>query len=913
MRRILLASALLLSASLAHAACSGSATGCMSQGFSTGPGTAAASASATITDTAGDTAFSWVYMNCPSAVTVGTTPFTDTNSNSWEFIEITQYSSANSSLQVIFGWSLLVNGGVNTVNFAPGRSDCKLYQQASDYQPFIPVFGNSGSTTGNIIGCGHACVGGGSSQPLLGSQSSFPITPPDYSMPATPNNNVAYVLAISDGENTGTWGATSPYNSIGQSAFSGAAQMAAWDSLTGSAPSTLTVTNTASTTNAYVLTVLFNRQAAPPPTPGNPVNVCQTSIVGPSGSCSFSAPSGVPLMITVGVQGGGQVTLPTSTCGTPMLFTIGFYGGGNAGFAVIMNPTGGFCSIGETPTSGGSNTSLSFTVVAMTGMTATNSLVEVSYTNLASQGPAQTTIPLTAIDNAVAFYTVLIGTPNHSTNDWPDLGCTEGTVVANTAVSAGGDAGIGVCVAANQPAGTYSNTFSSSSDNIGGASYFTAILRSAPVTFGAVQQILCDTPVAGCSLPFPPTAGDQYDIVIPCPATPCLLDSNQSPTPVRQPAQGIYVDSWRVENISSAVTTFTVPSGAATNLAIIETRGLATSGSLYDAVGTMNIPCKFGDSVACSNIQNSSPIHLPRPGQYYLVSTLSSADGQSGTPSTGFVPRLLELQGDSQIEEVFDQILTTSSPAVLSNTITVANSHYLSAGLFAEGARTNTDPHVYQTIYSDAGGPQSFTNACTAGNTVLISAASSDGAGLPWTLSNTCGGTQSLLRGGTTADTFALWAINGVNAGTCTVSPSQTGAAAQPLLTGMELGPILSIQAANSVAQAAPPIATGNVTTVNSTSLVVSGLTAGNDRIESWCNPSDNSWGQVQSGYADFAGDCLFSKFVLTAGTWNNSGTTGADATFTAGWIAPLTLAPLTNPFSVYAGKAVHAGSTVLQ
>ena len=896
LRRYLLLVALLLCPLWAHAAsCTGSAQ-CVSEQFAGGTGSNVTTVSIPMSpsNTAGNTDLWVAYFNCGTNMGSGSITSADTNSNSYNSQFQTQYTPVT-TVGYFFGWALDIAAGANTITLTVhGHTDCQIIAGAWEYAGINPY------NSGIIVNANWIPFSG------FGSTSAFPINANQTWTPPS-DSNLAFVVSVHDSGNSGTWSNTSGWNNAGQFNGSGAFQMAGWDATDSSAPSTINIGNTGGSSYAQAtgLWFIFNRQASPPP----PSKAGCNNYTGSSApSCGFTPFAGGFAIASVIVGGGSfAVTLPTgcvpegtATGNWVQLATYSNPGNLVAIYGAFLSATTP-CSVTETPTGSWVQAS-----IAVSEYTAARFPLEFelyngvqyqdpTYTIPANSITGLTTIPVTGSNDTVVAAI-------QSNLDMAGLACSNGfTVDQNSPISENNSAAI----CSKQGVSTAQTTAVSDS---GGnhTNWYTAVLRNSVPSSGPVQQVFCTSGSSPftCQLHFPIDSGDAVTVTtgsINCSQT---LTNDSGLVGYLLPGHGAAkVDTFLFANVGVSTPTWTMTWSACSSesLLITEWKNLATSNPFVDE--SVNYDhCTFSGCTSTST--TSYPVHILMPGAYTLYSPVSGINSSGTLQSNiscgaGFNIYFREpgnSNADTQLGcyEVVSPGVATAYANTPSWTTGVSGDNL---ALFAFSSVSYTLPHVIQTNgYGSSTGVLGFPDNVTAGSTVMVSAGTTTGPAGSWSLTNTCGGAQTLIRGGSGGDAYATWAINGVNGGSgCTVTPVS---GSTQFVNIAEVGPVSAIQAGNSQTSTTTSVNTGNVTTTNSTTLLLSwgysccGLTT------SICLLSDTSWTQTYPADGDNGAMCLYSKPVLTTGTWNNNNITSSSGTTNmAGIIVPLTLAPIVTQY----------------
>ena len=616
-------------------------------------------------------------------------------------------------------------------------------------------------------------------------------------------------------------------------------------------------------------------------------------------ACSPTLSAGDAAIFDVSVYSGNPAT--PSGCGTWYPLGSDPTPGGTHAEYFLQNYAGGSCTATMAATGTGPSTCISATITKFSGLPPNYSLYFWHNQQIGSTGSPSTVSAVLPPGANDIMYTSFAGSPGGSSG-FGSASCSAGYTGTAT-FDTDGLSAVATCSKAGLGPGTQSNTFSWSVSSA--VESFVALLRPALPTFGPIQAIDCpasSSPVT-CSPLFPITTGDNIKVTVPCPQLDYTLTNSSTPNPgYILPGISYWVDTWLFENIGSSQPTFSVTysdCGENPNVIVSEWVGESNTSAYADGATNFDDLCAYEDR--CTNTSfSSTPIHVLSAGQYDLYAVVSRVSEQVITPSSGFVPLIIDQAGSSTVNAIYYQLVTPSSATSYTNIPSwVTGVPASNIGLWAFSNAPYVFPHVLQTTALGGGiGGASFLNSMHAGSTVVFNASVTASPGdSTWSATNTCGGTQTLVRGGGPTDMYATWAINGLTGGSpCAVVPVY---GTTPLfLNAAEVYPVTAIQSGNSETGTDITVNTGSVTTTNSTTALISWCVTGFGEYTSVCAVADTTWTQTQQLSGDNGGDSMYTKTVLAPGTWDNNGMQSiTGTTANAGIIVPLTLTlpPVTN------------------
>lgn len=559
----------------------------------------------------------------------------------------------------------------------------------------------------------------------------------------------------------------------------------------------------------------------------------------------------------------------------------------------------GTYTVTEAATATGGSDSLNLVVLPFTQ--AATDFIEFNY-GMTNGLTASGTYAATSIGPNDTYFTAIFASPGTGVGSiTPTVSCSSGYNIQQIADTLG----LGYqadCWKNNLSPGVQSNTFSLVSGPSINASYFQMIMRPTLPTVGALQQGSCPfaTSTINCPTLFPTTTASK---VIAWPACgvfglPETLSNSASYPQTLLTGIQYRMDQWTMQVTGSNILTLTntCSSGTSPDLGYVEVAGLDPAG-FADGVQNVDLTSEFAGGGA-NTAWNSTPVHLLEPGTYYLYCVSTNLPNQFITPSSGFTPRFINLTGSAWVSAIFDQVVTISTPTEFTcdQTVTVGVKG-ASMALYAFKTTAYTKPHPVQTLFEINGG--TWHNPVASGDVFVGCATARSGGTGAWSFpTNTSGGTPSIIRGGTTADNWALFVVNGITGGPAVqFFAEKAGTSGGTVMGVADIRGVTSIQSGNSMFDAsgsASAIATGNVTTTNPTTLLVSCGGAGFGVQNSFAVENDSSWSQIQIVNVDNAGASLYAKVALSPGTFNNNFTFNTPLDLVWGGIVPLTLAPIT-------------------
>jgi hypothetical protein len=472
-----------------------------------------------------------------------------------------------------------------------------------------------------------------------------------------------------------------------------------------------------------------------------------------------------------------------------------------------------------------------------------------------------------------------------------------------TAAVASGSASSAACIKQNASPAAQSTTLNWTGSIH--ATTFMAIFRTvASASLQQLNECQGDSPV-NCQFLFPITADDNVKAMVPIRnGGYTLVDTTGGNVGSLLPAILNGTDLWQFENISAIQPTFTLSGvnvqNPDSNLILTEWKGEAASHSYVDGVSNWDAPCTYGHG--CPNLSYSStPVHILQAGSYNLVSTVTDFPGETIVGPTGFTPIFINLNDGGQLAAVYNQHLVTTGPATAVSTPSWSvESSAPQVGLWAFGQAPNLLPHVVQTTASNGafGTTVPFPNALQAsGSIIIVNTCSLGGWGSSFGIT-TSSGTPTVIRGGTTSDDFQTVSINNpTGGGNFSITPTSTGGGRMGMVA-FEVWPVLAVQGANSETCGVSPAPacspsltghTGNVTTTNPTSIVLSFGCVTSDTTLSLITSTDSTYSLTQQLSGQNIGYSGYSKTVLTPGIWSNTFTSPTVTQFFDGIIVPLT------------------------
>lgn len=892
MRKLLLILALLACASTAHAAsCGSSGAGCVQQksaGAATGANLSIAYDSNNI---AGNTDFIFSWTKC-ATTTSSPLSFADTNGNTWNSSNDSVYSTNDPKIQVNFAWALSVHAGANTVTITNAAADCQiLVAMEFEYSGIIQWNSSGGIRTNDQF----------MPFPPINTSTSFPINA-NQSWGVPSQTDTAFVCGIHDGANTGTWSITAGWNQVASSSVTNAAQISCWDSIANVAPSAISVSNTSgAVTHAIGEWMIFNRQSTPA---NQSPQICSNQGNSVSSlSCQLFLTSGQ--IVALGGQGNGIGTTGvtfSSSCGTPVGTQESGGPGYLTGIAVLKANANGLCTLTAVSTGSGGSRNLSMAAISPPGANADNSVLQIYPFFWPGTTWFDTTIPVypitTDTSNSIQIAYVFGGG-----SGFTNFACngTNYSVAFNIPAPAAADPMAG-CYRSGITQGATTDLSvaeTSGSHKI----YAEFIIRTMTPTFGHIQSVVCPTAIGPqtCPLLFPVSAGDSYitETLTAFPGGFAFTTSTDGLIGEILPGnkqQGL--DSYYFPNGSASDPGLTTawPAGTSGLMVVSEYRGFSSTRPYADGTTNMGLQSQYGGAPVTT--WPSGPIHVLRGGTYDLHSAVVNTN-QTVTGQAGFAAHVIS-QSDSMVNLVSDQVVNPISQSDYNFTATWARAiNGPHTSLFAFAATPYTLPKVEQASYVNG-----CANSCSiptlnttrAGSHIVMVCGVSDAAGSSWSLTATDGAVTpiALPTCGITGNLCAAWDIGPVTGGSFDTMTVTTGDNSPSVCNYAEISGVSAFQAGTSQSSTTLTASTGNVTTSNPTSYILSAGTACCDFTQSWLYCSDPDATLVQQGYQDSGGVTICGKTVLSPGTWSNSFTRGGGTAAMNALIVPLTLNPIT-------------------
>jgi len=634
---------------------------------------------------------------------------------------------------------------------------------------------------------------------------------------------------------------------------------------------------------------------------GQTVTVLSSGLSGTQFSANFTHAdaSGTDLGVVISGYvpsgcGGGWRYVNAASAGT--------MSGGNWGVFILPNYAGGSCSPTiNIPAYCGSHTcGLGISVTAATAP-ASDSIAFYRPFGQGTGGAAPSTLSFPIPEANTNVYISM-----HSTGSADTIGCPSGYTLTSGIPAGGAYSKLAfVCTLTGAPfSAPYSTqTVSTPSENGNAGQAFVMVLRSTAPTVGTVQQVECSFVLNSgvCPLPFPLAANDTGILTVPqfVGGNSWTLYDGLNLSHTLLPSWQTFSATYQIGEPGTVAEDVFYATGSPTAvLAVTVVRGLPASMAYIDGGANFNFSQLFGGT-GPPTTWSSGPIHTLRPGTVYLYSTLGSlSNGGNSTysPSSTCIPRLIDTApaGTSFLSSC-DAVVSVGSSTTFSNTYTFspAMATAPAVGMWAFSVGTQyLDPHIVQTAHINASYPMSLPNALQNGNIVAACAIAGDGGCTGgWTATDSCGGTWTKQLGGGSSDTWALYTLSGYSSGPCTINVGN-GCAHAGTQEEAEIYGVTSINGGNfQTATEVDSIGTGNVTTTNPTSLILSCGGAGYSLTNTLIQGDDPTYTNVDQGYADYASSFMFAKTVLEMGTWNNLITAPTETQiFMYGAIVPMSI-----------------------
>ena len=766
----------------AHAAgCSGPAQ-CISEQAAGGSGSSVNTLAILFSpnNTATNTLFSFIYLNCATPwVTGNDVTFADSNSNSWNHIFYTQYVNGPGTgyQYVFFGWALSVNAGANTLTASiVGHTDCQATGGAWEYTGVIPYI------TGN-----NSIVKNSNVSPV---SATWPLS---SSVSTTGTSDLAFTIAFSDTNNTGTFTNTSGWNQTG-STFSGAAttQMAAWDQTSESVSSTVGNTGGSGYSVAFMSTLILNRTTAGPP-PTNP----QIST-----ACNAFAASGtvIPCYNSVSLVAGDYLVAAVN--GVQNGYFSGCTGYWFNQYDRAQPSDGWYIYAGSI----GAQMNVFYSTAVQTCTPEYNNVTSIApggavlqvnlYHNFAQYGIEflpQTSNGLDTSGTISNIQTIgsedtIVGIDFGENNYlYTSAYSEDGGTFSPTPPLTTSRTGI-VFFHDNVTPGTYS--FSANDTCCNMALAYMIFRKNMPTGVAALQQNFCSTAVVGavaslvCQLPQVSTEGDSIRVYIRATLGYALTTNMAGLTCIESPGQwnsnnptvayDCYVGSAPPSSPISVTVTY-ASSTADIEMMLNEVQGLApnnpVSGSSSNEL----------EGTTAVYTQTVGPIYLQQAGTYYMDGIVDAYGNNSAitnptlVPQTPFVARLVT-QYQSAMDILYDTTMIESGPfSQTANVVSSLGTLKPSINIWTYGAQTYNYPVMLQdwAAYSVSGTNAAQLNEPTSGG-LIVDCAASDTFG-SWVISSIPAATWNLAEGCGTEDEYCdAWALS-PGAGAVSVTTTKSG------------------------------------------------------------------------------------------------------------------------------------------